>query len=182
MARFKYLTREDLAPEHRALLRDINLTRILVHNPALARASSGLAMYIRNDSKIDPRLREMAIIQVGYLARSPYEYAHHVQIGLANGVSEADIRAIAEDTAGKPTSLDPLTKAVLKAARELTAEIRLSDETFAALRRHLDDQRLLDLFAAITAYNGTVRMLAALEVDLEEEYRQYLDRFPLPQG
>ncbi len=182
MARFKYLTREDLAPEHRDLIRDINLSRILVHNPALARASRGLAMYIRNDSKIDPRLREMAIIQVGYLALSAYEYAHHVQIGLASGVSEADIRAIADDTAGKPTSLDPLTKAVLKAAREMTAEIRLSDATFATLREHLDNARLLDLFAAISSYNGTVRMLAALEVDLEDEYRQYLDRFPLPQG
>ncbi len=139
-------------------------------------------MYIRNDSKIDPRLREMAILQVGYLARSAYEYAHHVQIGLKNGVREADIRAIADDTARKPTSLDPLTRAVLKAAREMTAEIRLSDETFAVLRRHLDNECLLDLFASISSYNGTVRMLAALQIDLEDDYRHYLNRFPLPEG
>jgi alkylhydroperoxidase family enzyme len=146
----------------------------------MALATNTTAMYIRNESKIDPRLREMAIIQVGYVARSVYEYAHHVKIGLDFGVSEDDIRAIADDTAGKPTELDPLTKVVLKAARELSLDIRLSDETFAVLKQHLDTARLLDLFLAICAYNSTVRMLAALQIDLEDAYRPYLDKFPLP--
>ena len=182
MARFKYLDKEDLLPEHQDLIRDINLTRLLVHSPSAARASRGTAMYIRHGSKLDPRLREMAIMQVGYVARSVYEYAHHVEIGLGFGVSEADIRAIADDTAGKPTALEPLAKAVLKAARELALEIRLSDETFAVLRQHLDNERLLDLFMAICSYCGTVRMLAALQIDLEPAYQQYLDKFPLPKG
>lgn len=180
MARFPYLSKEDLLPEHQDLIRDINLSRLLVHSPNAARASRGTAMYIRNGSKLDPRLREMAIIQVGYLARSVYEYAHHVQIGLEAGVSEADIRAITDETAGKPTALDPLAKAVLKAARELSDEIKLSDATFAALRQHLDNEKLIDLFLAICSYCATVRMLAALQVDLEDDYRQYLEKFPLP--
>ncbi|MGH7035268.1 MAG: carboxymuconolactone decarboxylase family protein [Stellaceae bacterium] len=180
MARFPYLNKEDVAPEHRDIMRDINLSRLLIHSPGAARASNTSAMYIRHGSKLDPRLREMAIIQVGYLARSAYEYAHHVQIGLGFGVSEADIRAIADETAGRPTALDPLTKAVLKAARELADEIKLSDETFAALRRHLDNEKLIDLFIAICSYCSTVRLLAALQIDLEDEYRQYLERFPLP--
>ena len=182
MARFKYLGKEDLLPEHQDLIRDINLTRLLVHSPNAARASRTTAMFIRNASKLDPRLREMAIIQVGYVARSVYEYAHHVQIGLDAGVSEADIRAIADDTAGKPTALEPLAKAVLKAARELALDVKLSDETFAVLRQHFDNERLIDLFMAISSYCGVVRLLAALQVDLEPEYQQYLDRFPLPKG
>ena len=179
MARFEYLSRERLLPEHQDLIGDINLSRLLVHSPNAARASRAGAMFIRHGSKLDPRLREMAIIQVGYLARSVYEYAHHIKIGFDFGVSEADIRAIADDTAGKPTNLDPLAKAVLKAAREL-AEIKLSDETFAVLRQHLDDERLIDLFYAICSYCAVVRLLTALQVDLEDEYRQYLEKFPLP--
>ena len=182
MARFKYLDKEDLLPEHQDLIRDINLTRLLVHSPNAARASRSTAMFIRHGSKLDPRLREMAIMQVGYVARSIYEYAHHVEIGLGVGVSEADIRAIADDTAGKPTALEPLAKAVLKAARELALDVKLSDETFAVLRQHFDNERLIDLFTAICSYCGTVRMLAALQIDLEPEYQQYLDRFPLPKG
>ena len=180
MARFKYLNKEDVAPEHRAQMGDINLSRLLIHNPELARVSGNGASFIRTKMKLDPRLREMAIIQVGYVARSVYEYAHHIKIGFDFGVSEADIRAIADDTEGRPTSLDPLTRAVLKAARELANEIDLSDETFAVLQRHLDPPRLLELFQAICSYCGTVRMLAALRIDLEDEYRPYLDKFPLP--
>jgi len=180
MARFKYLEKEDVAPEHRDLVGKINLSKLTIHSPGAARVFNALAMYIRNTSKLDRRLREMAIIQVGYLARSPYEYSHHVKIGLDVGVSESDIHAIADDTAGKPTTLDPLTKAVLKAARELTAAVELPDETFAALRRHLDDERLMDLLLAICAYNSVIRLLAALRIDVEEEYLPYLERFPLP--
>src|SRR5205807_58370 len=83
-----------------------------------------------NGSKLNPRLREMAIIQVGYVTRSVYEYTHHVQIGLEAGVSAADILAIAADTAGKQTHLDALARAALKAARDLTRDITPSDESF----------------------------------------------------
>jgi alkylhydroperoxidase family enzyme len=182
VARFPYLRKEDLAPEHQDLVRDINLSRLLVHSPNAARASNGTAMFIRNKSRLDPRLREMAIIQVGYVTRSVYEYTHHVQIGLEFGVSEADIHAIADDTAGKPTHLSALDKAVLKAARDLTRDITLADETFAALRQHLDNERLIDLFIAISSYVGVVRLLAALQIDLEDDYRQYLEKFPLPKA
>lgn len=182
MARFRYLNKEDVAPEHRAQMRDINLTRVLFHHPELARLSGEHAMYIRNRGKLDPRLREMAILQVGYCARSPYEYSHHVKIGLDFGVSEADIRAIADETDGRPTKLDPLAKAVLKAARELANDIKLSDATFAILQKHLDTPRLLELLDAICSYCGTVRMLAALQIDVEDEYKQYLEKFPLPEA
>ena len=82
-------------------------------------------MYIRHKSKLDPRLRELAILQVGYLANSPYEYSHHVKIGREFGVSDDDIRAIGEETAGRPSKLDPLAKAVLRAAREMTQDLAM---------------------------------------------------------
>src|ERR1700749_2803144 len=148
----------------------------------MGRVHSDTAMYIRFQSKLDPRLREMAILQVGYCARSPYEWSHHVKIGFDIGVSEADIRALIDDSEGRPTSLDPLTKAVLKAARELANEIKLSDATFAVLQQHLATPILLELFIAITGYCAPVRLLAALQIDVEDEYQPYLDKFPLPKA
>ena len=108
-------------------------------------AGAGLGHYIRHGSKLDPRLRELAILQVGYLARSPYEYSHHVKIGRDFGVSDDDIRAIAAETAGRASALEPLAKTVLKAAREMSTELAISDSTFAQLRDKLDTERLTDL-------------------------------------
>ncbi len=122
MARLPYLDKSDLLPEHQDLLaRNINLYRLLAHSPRAARSLNTMARYIRDGSRLDPRLREMAILQVGYVTRAVYEYSHHIRISRDFEVSDDDIRAIADETAGRPTALDPLAKAVLRAARDMTA-------------------------------------------------------------
>jgi alkylhydroperoxidase family enzyme len=183
MARLPYLDKSDLLPEHQDLLaRNINLYRLLAHSPRAARSHNTLARFIRDGSRLDPRLRQMAILQVGYVTRSAYEYSHHIRISREFGVSDDDIRAIAAETAGHPTGLDPLTRAVLRAARELTLDVSLGDDTFAALRQGLDPERLTDLVITIGHYNGLVRLIAAMRIDVEDDYLPYLDQFPLPAG
>ncbi|MGZ6227436.1 MAG: carboxymuconolactone decarboxylase family protein [Candidatus Binataceae bacterium] len=183
MARIPYLDKSDLSAENQDLLaRNINLVRALVHSPDGARAFGALAAFIRFKSRLDPRLRELAILQVGYLTRSPYEYSHHVKLGREFGVSDGDLRAIADETVGRPTSLEPLAKVVLRAAREMTQDLAMSDATFAALRAELDNERLVDLVMTIAVYNGVVRLLATLQIDVEPDYQHYLEEFPLPKG
>jgi len=182
MARVPYLDPSDLPEEHRSLLaRNINLNRALAHSPKGARAFSTLGGFIRNGSRLDPRLRELAILQVGYLTRSPYEYSHHIKIGRDFGVSDDDIRAIAQETLGQPSDLDALAKATLRAAREMTTDLAVSDATFAELRAGLDTECLTDLVLTIAFYNGVVRLLATMQIDVEEDYQHYLDEFPLPE-
>jgi alkylhydroperoxidase family enzyme len=181
MARVPYLQQSDLPPEHRELLaRPIALNRAMANNPEASRAMSGLAMYIRHKSKLDPRLRELAILQVGYLARSAYEWSHHVKIGREFGCSDDDIRAIGEETAGRPSKLDPLASTVLRAAREMTSDLAMSDATYAALEHSLGREKLIDLALAIGFYNSVVRLLGTLQIDVEPEYQKYLDEHPLP--
>src|SRR5258708_15871753 len=100
MPRLPYLDKPALAAENQDLLsRDINLYRLLAHSPNGLRSFSGLGKFIRHQSRLDPRLRELAILQVGYLTRSPYEYSHHIKIGRDFGVSDDDVRALVEETA-----------------------------------------------------------------------------------
>jgi alkylhydroperoxidase family enzyme len=179
MARVPYVDNKDLPEQYRnQLSSDANVTRALSNSPQLAFLSGSMARYIRHESKVDPRLRELAIIQVGYSARSVYEYTHHIKIGLSFGVTEDDLRAIADETAGRSTKLEPLAKSVLRAAREMTDGIAVADKTFAELRAAFDNGRLVDLLYTIANYNGVVRILAALQVDLEDEYKIHLEKFP----
>ena len=181
MARVPYLEPSDLAPEDQDLLkRPIWLSKALVNSPKGARAFHGLGNYIRYGSKLDPRLRELAILQVGWLARSPYEWSHHVKLGLDFGVTEADIRALIDDTAGKPTGLDSLTRLVLKSAREITNDGAMSGDTYGALQAELGNELIVDLTLTISFYNAVVRVLGTLQIDVEPSYQTYLDRFPLP--
>jgi alkylhydroperoxidase family enzyme len=179
MARVPYIDPKNVPEQYRNLISSAaNVTRALANSPKLAFLSGSMARYIRHESRLDPRLRELAIIQVGYSARSAYEYTHHIKIGFSFGITPDDLRAIADETAGRPSKLEPIAKTVLRAAREMTDGLTVSDATFAELRAAFDNECLVDLLYAIANYNGVVRILAALQVDLEEEYRDYLKTFP----
>ena len=181
MARLPYLDAADLAAEHRDLLDSpINIRRALAHSPGALQGVIALALYLRHDSPLDPRLRELAIIQVGYVSGAAYEYGHHIEIGARVGVTDDDLRAIARETARESSDLPPLDRAVLRAAREMTDGHAISDETWSRLEAALDRTALVDLVMAIATYNGVVRILGALEIDIEPGYESYLERFPLP--
>ena len=183
MARLPYLDREQLAPGDQELLgRNINLYRMLVHSPGAARAFGKLGGFIRHQSTLDARLREMAILQVGWQARSPYEWSHHVKIGHDFGVSDADIEGLIAESAGRPSGLGERERLVLLAAREAQAGPGISAATFRALEALFSCEHLLDLTVTIGFYCAVVRVLASLEIDVEPDYMPYLERFPLPRG
>ncbi len=180
MARLPYLEKSDLPAEHQDLLkREITLFKCMTHSPNAARAFQGLGGFIRHKSKLDPRLREIAILAVGWITQAPYEWSHHVKIGQEFGVSEDDIRALIAECDGKPSSLEPVAKLIIKAAGELTRDMAVSDATFRELQVHFDHERMTDLVITMAFYNAVVRYLGSMRIDVEPEYQPYLDMFPL---
>lgn len=180
MARLPYLEADQVAPEYRDMLkRNTNLHKLLVNSPDMARAFNGVGGYIRFKSKLDPRLRELAILQVGWLEQSEYEFTHHVKIGKEFGVTDEDIRGLIAETDGRPSELEPLAKAILKGAREMVRELAMSDATFAEIRQHLSDEHMTDLVLTIAFYCAVVRVLATMQIDNEPHYKEILQQYPL---
>ena len=162
------------------LKRNTNLHKLLVNSPDMARAFNGIGSYIRFSSKLDPRLRELAILQVGWLERSEYEFTHHVMIGREFGVTDEDIAGLMAETEGRPSTLEPLAKAVLKGAREMVRELAMSDPTFAEIKRELSDEHMTDLVLTIAFYCAVVRVLATMKIDNEPRYKEVLQQYPIP--
>ena len=183
MARLPYIDIGELEDNDRDLLkRPINLFRQLVNSPGGARAFGTLGGYIRHKSTLDPRLREMAIIQVGYLTKSEYEYTHHVRLGMEQfGVSESDINGITAETNGQTSSLPELDRIILRATRDMVTNFKISDSDFENLKIFLSNEHLVDLVLTIAFYCGVVRVLATLEIDNEPHYKEALEKFPLPE-
>ena len=181
MARLPYLDKDDLKPEDQELLkRSINLHRILAHSPGATRAFGGLGQYIRYGTTMDARLRELAILQVGWLTKNPYEWSHHIKIGFDFGVTEDDVQKLIAESEGEDTDLADIDKAVLRAAREMTQHGKVADGTYAELAAHFSKEHLVDVLVTTAFYNAVVRFLASTEMDVEESYQSYLDQFPLP--
>jgi alkylhydroperoxidase/carboxymuconolactone decarboxylase family protein YurZ len=96
MARLPYLPPDALDPGDPDLVeRPINLFRILAHSPGALRAWKDMGDWIREGTSIDPRLRELAILEVAVAAGNRYVFSHHSQIGRRFQVTAADAALVA---------------------------------------------------------------------------------------
>lgn len=177
MARVPYLDRADLAPEDRDIYDDllaqrgevINLFRALAHTPGLLRRLLGYSTALRQTLRLDPWLRELAILTVGRVTGVEYEFTHHWHIARSLGVPREKLEALE----GSHVEDSPLwtgeERAVVRYSAEVTRGVATREETFRALRRFLDVPRLVELVQVVAYYNMIVRILGPLEIDLEPE-------------
>ncbi|HEY7296141.1 MAG TPA: carboxymuconolactone decarboxylase family protein [Dehalococcoidia bacterium] len=146
----------------------LNLYRALANSPGLLRSFGGLGGYLRNGSKLDPALRELAILTVGRLTEAPYEFEHHVEWALRAGISREQVGALG-NWAASPL-FDERQRGVMRYAWQATEQVRVADEVADAVRQFLDDEEFTDLVAVVAFYNMVVRVLEPLQITLEEAF------------
>jgi alkylhydroperoxidase family enzyme len=148
-----------------------NLDRMLLHSPPLALGWNGLFDAIRGDRMtLSPRLRELAICLVAILNRADYELHHHAPVFLKAGGTQAQLDGLhAPDGAGSAANLyDATERAIIQLTREMTCSVAVREETFAAVRAALrEDRQVMEAVGVIAAYNMVSRVLVALDVQPE---------------
>ena len=53
-----------------------------------------LGSYFLEEGKLDPALRELAILRVGYECGAAYEFGQHIAFGRRAGLTDAQIRGV----------------------------------------------------------------------------------------
>jgi alkylhydroperoxidase family enzyme len=101
-------------------------------------------------TQLQPRLREMLINRVALLNRVDHVIAQHVpKLALAEGVSLKECEALRD---WRDSGLfDAAECAALAYADSMTRDVAVSDEVFAALRPHFNDQEIVELSRNFTA-------------------------------
>jgi alkylhydroperoxidase family enzyme len=171
MARVRLNETADLPEEHRWLFERmeqrgslLNIFRAFSHSPETLRRFMKLGSYFLEEGKLDPKLRELAILRVGYLCRAPYEFSQHIAFGRRVGLSDSQIRGIGDPHVGL---FDPREMAVLAYAGEMTADARVSDATYAAAAAFLNTEEIVELTLVTGYYNMVSRALNTLLVDVD---------------
>lgn len=146
--------------------RTLNIFRTLAHHPKLLERWMVFGTHVLNKSTLPPREREMAILRIGWLCGSEYEFGQHVLIGRMAGLNDEEIRRIklGADAKGWTDS----EAALLAAVDELHSESFISDPTWQKLTVHFSTQQLLDLIFAVGQYNLVSMALNTLGVQLDE--------------
>jgi alkylhydroperoxidase family enzyme len=176
MARVPYVDTSPQFPDYDGT-KHRNITRALMNSPVLAKRMLAANEYMRTESRLDKRLRELVIVKIGCLTKSTYDYVSHVRAALALGVTDEEIRAVAADHAS--SIFDDKTASVLDCVRELIETDTLSDALFDRVAIHLEPDQIVDLFVTISNYRGIEMLGNALGLELEPQYQEILERFPL---
>jgi 4-carboxymuconolactone decarboxylase len=145
----------------------LNVVRIGAHaSPVLFEAQGRLGWAVANPEVLDPRLRETVILRVAHLSNSDYELHHHIPLGRAAGLTEAELGAIASRDYAE---LDPLFAAAARFTDEVVTQLTPSDATLAALRKLASDQVVINIVLAIGCYMSIARLIAVtgIERDLD---------------
>jgi alkylhydroperoxidase family enzyme len=60
----------------------------------------------------------------------------------------------------------------MRYAAEATSNVRVSDQTFEALRAFLDSRRIMELAMNVAFYNAVVRIIVPIGVELEADAKK----------
>ena len=175
MTRISLLKEESAAPELRETFRQmtekgrpvLNLFKIMAHSPQVGYQFLRLGNAILFRGVVPPHLRELAILRVGFINKAVYEWTQHVPIALRVGVRQKQIDALSQWE--NSTEFSDTEKAILRYTDEETINIRVKDETFAAVRAILSEEGIVELTTAIGYYGMVCRILETLQVELEKE-------------
>ena len=151
----------------------LNLDRTLLWSEPLARGWNVYLKAVRTELPTSRRLRELGICTVALLTGATYEYHHHAPDFLAAGGTQTELDALATAVTHNPCAaitepgLGEVEKLVVQYAAQMTLDVKVTDEVFAALRTHFDTTEIVELTSAIATYNMVARFLVALGVTPE---------------
>lgn len=152
-----------------------NLYRALGNHAPLAAAWTEFARAIRYESRTPRALRELVILRGAQLMRSEYEWAQHLKMARKAGVREAQIAALAGWRASG--EFDATEQAALELAEAVTRG-DVTDAVYATVSKHFDHATYIELALTAAFYAMVGRMLDAMRIQLEPEFRDYTPKLP----
>lgn len=145
--------------------RPLNVHRLMANNPALLAAWWSLRNHSVRGGELSPRQRELVILRVAVHMRCWYEWASHVERGLAAGLSAGEIERVKTGADARDWAADEAL--VIRVVDELVIERGVSANTRAGMEGLLSSGQLLDLMAIVGMYQtlGTMINTWGLELD-----------------
>lgn len=117
--------------------------------------------------KIPGRDRELVILRTGWNCGSAYEWAQHVRIARASGLSDDEIARVRQGPGAEGWA--PFDALLLRAADELHADACVTDATWAALAERYDERQMIELPMLVGHYHLVAFTLNSLGVQVEDD-------------
>jgi len=144
----------------------VNLLRTVMHQPPVGKIIGDAIDALVFSGVLDARLREIAILRVGWRIGAAYEWGHHYTIGRRVGLSDEEITAI--QTADAEV-LGTRERCVVRLVDEVLDGVSVTPETLREAQELLgDDRALLELVMIPGCYRAIGTVLLSFEIPLED--------------
>lgn len=166
MARIPSVTRNSIKEDLRGVFDEINAgpggsgsgpMSVLKHSPEMAKRAIPLFEYVRNESTVPLKIRELAMLTTARAKDCPYIWNRHAPLARKAGVNGDLIDALRDRKSLPPMS--ELEAAVIKMAMDFFRANQIRQQTFDVVLSHLGTQGLVELttlmgFYAMLAFNA----------------------------
>ncbi|MCL4422946.1 MAG: carboxymuconolactone decarboxylase family protein [Actinobacteria bacterium] len=151
-----------------SFMASLSIFQVLLHHLELSKAVNDLLMTLLSGRYLDPRLRELVIMRVGWTTRSCYEWTQHWKIAQDLGVSPEDLLALRDWRSQGSFSLPE--RCVLALTDELLSTGEITQPTWQSCKAALGEQEetVLELVTTIGAWRMISYLARGLEIPLEE--------------
>ena len=143
-----------------------NLFGTLARHPQLARRTLQLGSVFLLEGRLEPRLREIAILRTAWKTGAEYEWGQHRLLGRQVGLTDGEITALM--TPALVGDWSNQERAVVEAVEDLCDDGSISEDTWVRLVEE-EAAWAEPEFLELTLLVGYYRMLAGLMVSAEIE-------------
>ncbi|WP_417810012.1 carboxymuconolactone decarboxylase family protein [Thioclava sp.] len=138
--------------------------RVWLQSPKLADRAQALGEFCRYETRLPPRLSELAILVTGSFWGSGFEWAVHAPIAIQSGLAPEIVEDI---RVGKTPNFQNKAEAAIYAyAHELHHTHRVSDETHRAAVELLSPEGVVELVGILGYYTLISMTINAFDVPL----------------
>lgn len=158
-----------------------NFETVLAQVPdVLEHVVRGFNLWYSPDRKLDPFLKEIALLRVGWTCQCRFIYSQHCKVMRGMGASEQQIEAI---SSWQTSDLfDGRQKAVLAYADALALEHgRIADRAFAELKSHLSEIEIIELAYVTSMYVMFAGIAKSMRLEFDDR-DDVISEVPAPDG
>jgi 4-carboxymuconolactone decarboxylase len=139
------------------------LYQALLNSPPIASGWEKMLTAVRNRTVIPADLRELMILRVAVVNRASFEFDAHAPHARKAGVSDRKIEAV-RTWPEQRTAFTLDEQLVLDLTDEMTRNVDVPEGLMNRVRERFDARGVVEVVAAIAAYNMVSRFLVALNI------------------
>lgn len=143
----------------------LNVAKMIANSEPCFKQFGKLGGALFSKAKLDPKLRELAILKTAKACHSVYEWTQHVPAARHVGVTEEQVAAVENWRNAKCFS--EVERLVLQLTDEVAVNVKGKRETVEALKKYLSPAEIVEVILTIGNWRMVAGLLETLEVDLE---------------